>query len=363
MELKTPLYDLHKKYHGKMVAFAGYLLPVQYKAGIIAEHMAVRNACGMFDVSHLGEITCTGPDAVKNLNHLLTNDYTAMNVGQARYSPMCNEDGGVVDGMIVYKEKEAQYLLVVNAANREKDYIWMKEHAFGQVEFKDISSEVAQIALQGPKALQILKKVVREKDIPTSYYTALFDRKIMDMTCMISRTGYTGEDGFEIYLAPKDAPELWELLMDAGKDEGLIPCGLGARDTLRLEAAMPLYGREVDDSISPLEAGLQAYVKMNKENFIGKDPLQSLALKRRRVGLKITGAGIAREHYQVYADGKNVGVITSGTHSPYLDFPIAMALLEISYNDIGKRVEVDIRGRRVQAEVVSLPFYKKGQGK
>ena len=364
MELKTPLYDSHIKYNGKVVPFAGYLLPVQYKTGVIAEHMAVRTACGMFDVSHMGEITCIGPDAVKNLNHLLTNDYTTMYDGQARYSPMCNEDGGVVDDLIVYKVREDHYFIVVNASNKDKDYKWIKEHAFGDVEFTDISSEVAQIALQGPKALQILKKVANEEDIPGKYYSATFSRKISDMICIISKTGYTGEDGFEIYLAAKDAPKLWELLMEAGKDEGLIPCGLGARDTLRLEAAMPLYGHEMDDTVTPIEAGLGFFVKMEKEEFIGKIPMeQDYKLSRKRVGLKITGAGIVREHCTVYADGKEIGQTTSGTHCPYIGYPIAMALLDIAYTEVGNVVEADVRGRRVQAVVVPLPFYKKGQTK
>lgn len=362
MELKTPLYDTHVKYNGKIVPFAGYLLPVQYEAGVIAEHMAVRTACGMFDVSHMGEITCIGPDAVENLNHLLTNDYTTMYDGQARYSPMCNEEGGVVDDLIVYKVYDEHYLIVVNAANKDKDYAWIKAHQFGDVEFKDISSEVAQIALQGPKAPEVLKKLVKEEDIPAKYYSATFNREISGMKCIISKTGYTGEDGFELYLASEDAPKLWELLMETGKEEGLIPCGLGARDTLRLEAAMPLYGHEMDDTVTPLEAGLGIFVKMGKEDFIGKAAIEAKGeLTRKRVGLKVTGRGIIREHCTVFADGKEIGHTTSGTHCPYLGYPIAMALLDVDYTEIGTVVEADVRGRRVQAEVVALPFYKKGQ--
>lgn len=362
MELKTPLYETHVKYNGKIVPFAGYLLPVQYETGVIKEHMAVRTACGMFDVSHMGEITCIGKDAVKNLNHLLTNDYTTMYDGQARYSPMCNEEGGVVDDLIVYKVREEHYLIVVNAANKDKDYAWIKNHVFGDVEVKDISDEVAQIALQGPKALEILKKVAKEEDIPVKYYSATFRRKIKDIECIISKTGYTGEDGFELYLAAADAPKMWEILMEAGKEEGLIPCGLGARDTLRLEAAMPLYGHEMDDTVTPLEAGLGFFVKMKKEEFIGKAPIEEKGpLTRKRVGLKVTGRGIIREHEKVYCDGKEIGHTTSGTHCPYLGYPIAMALLDIDYTEIGTKVEADVRGRRIEAEVVALPFYKKGQ--
>ena len=232
--LKTPLYDIHVESGGKIVPFAGYLLPVQYGTGVIAEHMAVRTKCGLFDVSHMGEIILKGPDALKNLNHLLTNDYTVMACGQARYSPMCNEEGGVVDDLIVYKVRDDCYFIVVNAANKDKDYAWMKAHVSGEAQLSDISASVAQLALQGPKAMDILRKVAREEDIPEKYYTCKFHCTIDGMDCIISKTGYTGEDGVEIYLASEDAPRLWRLLMEHGRDEGLIPCGLGARDTLAL---------------------------------------------------------------------------------------------------------------------------------
>ena len=270
MELKTPLYDMHVKYKGKIVPFAGYLLPVQYEKGVIAEHMAVREQCGLFDVSHMGEILLSGPDALKNVNMLLTNDYTVMEDGTARYSPMCNEAGGVVDDLIVYKIKDNSYFIVVNASNKDKDYQWMKDHVSGDVELKDISGQVGQLALQGPKALDVLKKVADPDAIPDKYYTFKKDCCIDGIPCIISKTGYTGEDGVEIYMAGNDAPRLWELLLEAGREEGLIPCGLGARDTLRLEASMPLYGHEMDDTITPKEAGLGIFVKMDKEDFIGK---------------------------------------------------------------------------------------------
>lgn len=364
MERKTPLYETHVKYKGKIVPFAGYLLPVQYKTGVIAEHMAVRTACGMFDVSHMGEITCIGRDALKNLNRLLTNDYTGMYDGQARYSPMCNEAGGVVDDLIVYKVRDDHYFIVVNAANKDKDFAWMKAHEFGDVVFTDISSEVAQIALQGPKALSILKNLVCEDDIPQKYYSCRYHRSVGGIDCIISRTGYTGEDGFEFYLAAAEAPKLWELLLETGKEEGLIPCGLGARDTLRLEAAMPLYGHEMNDEITPFEAGLGSFVKMGKEDFIGKRALEARGEPgRKRVGLKVTGRGIIREHADVYDGERKIGITTSGTHCPYLGAPAAMALLDTDHAAIGTSIEVDVRGRRVAAEVVSLPFYKRSRDK
>lgn len=362
MERKTPLYETHVKYEGKIVPFGGYLLPVQYKSGVIAEHMAVRTACGLFDVSHMGEVLCQGKDALANLNRMLTNDYTQMYDGQARYSPMCNEQGGVVDDLIVYKVKDECYFIVVNAANKDKDYAWMKDHAFGDAVFTDISDQVAQLALQGPKALDILKKLVGEEDIPEKYYSCKYHRSVGGMDCIISRTGYTGEDGFEFYLAAQDGPKLWELLLETGKEEGLIPCGLGARDTLRLEAAMPLYGHEMDDTITPFEAGLGIFVKMSKEDFIGKEALEKAGEpQRRRVGLKVTGRGIIREHADVYDGDKKIGVTTSGTHCPYLKAPVAMALLDKEYKAEGTSVEVDVRGRRVEAQVVKLPFYKRAK--
>ncbi len=359
---KTPLYDTHVKYGGKIVPFAGYLLPVQYKTGVITEHMAVRTKCGLFDVSHMGEILCEGPDARKNLNMLLANDYTVMEDGQARYSPMCNEKGGVVDDLIVYKVRDDHYFIVVNAANKDKDFAWMQAHQSGEVIFTDISSSVAQLALQGPAAETILKKLAAAEDIPQKYYTCKFNRMIDGMKCIISRTGYTGEDGFEIYLAAEQGPRLWELLMEAGKEEGLIPCGLGARDTLRLEAAMPLYGHEMDDEISPKEAGLGIFVKMDKEDFIGKQALIDRGpLAKRRTGLKVTGRGIVREHQAVYAGDRQVGITTSGTHLPFVGCPAAMALLDVDFREPGTALEVDVRGRRVAVETVPLPFYKRAK--
>ncbi|MDO4453202.1 MAG: glycine cleavage system aminomethyltransferase GcvT [Eubacteriales bacterium] len=357
MEKKTPLYDTHVECGGKIVPFAGYLLPVQYQ-GVIAEHNAVRNEAGLFDVSHMGEIMCTGKDALANLNHLLTNDYTTMYDGQARYSPMCNENGGVVDDLIVYKVRDDHYFIVVNAANKDKDFAWMKEHAFGDAVFTDISEEVAQIALQGPKAEAILKKLADEEDIPQKYYSCHFHKTIGGMDCIISRTGYTGEDGFEFYLAAADAPKFWNLLLETGKEEHLIPCGLGARDTLRLEAGMPLYGHEMDDEISPRETGLGIFVKMQKEDFIGKKALEEREVTKKRVGLKVTGRGIIREHMDIYAGEKKVGISTSGTHCPHLGYPAAMALVEKEYAEIGTKLQAEVRGRRVDAEVVKLPFYK-----
>lgn len=360
MELKTPLYEAHIKAGGKMVPFAGYILPVQYESGVIKEHMAVRTEAGLFDVSHMGEILCKGKDALANLENLLTNKFGNMVDGQARYSPMCNETGGTVDDLIVYKKGENDYFIVVNASNKDKDYKWMCDHQFGDVVFEDVSSKYAQIALQGPKAVEILKKLTTEENIPTKYYHAVFDAKVADIPCIVSKTGYTGEDGVEIYLENEYAEKLWDLLLENGKEEGLIPCGLGARDTLRMEAAMPLYGHEMDDEISPLETGLNFAVKMDKEDFIGKKAMEERGEpKIKRVGLKVTGRGIIREHQDVYFGDKLIGKTTSGTHCPYLNYPVGMALVEREYAELGKKFEVEVRGRKIEVEVVALPFYKK----
>lgn len=363
MELKTPLYDAHVKAGGKIVPFAGYLLPVQYGTGVITEHMAVREKAGLFDVSHMGEVLCHGKDALANLQKLLTNDFTNMVDGQARYSLMCNENGGTVDDLIVYKRGDNDYFIVVNAANKDKDYQWMLDHQFGEVTFTDASSQYGQIALQGPKAMEILKKLTAEENIPKKYYHAVFDTEVAGIPCIISKTGYTGEDGVELYLASENTEKMWDALLEVGKDEGLIPCGLGARDTLRMEAAMPLYGHEMDDEISPLETGLKFAVKMGKEeDFIGKKAMEERGEpKITRIGLKVTGRGIIREHQDIYIGEKKIGHTTSGTHCPFLGYPIAMALVDAGSVEIGNKVEVDVRGRKVEAEVIALPFYKRAK--
>ncbi len=360
MCLKTPLYDCHVEAEGKIVPFAGYYLPVQYKTGVIAEHNAVRRACGLFDVSHMGEVVFRGKDALANIQRLVTNDMDGMEIGRVRYSPMCYESGGVVDDLLVCKIADECYLLVVNASNRHKDVAWMREHLSGDVEMEDISDGVAQLALQGPKAPDILKKLAREEDIPVKYYTFVTRGSVGGIECLISRTGYTGELGYELYCAPKDAPALWHMLLDAGKEYGLIPCGLGARDTLRMEAAMPLYGHEMDENVTPIEAGLGFFVKMSKPDFIGKQALLDKGEPEHiRVGLSMVGRGIAREKCPVYIGDRQVGVTTSGTHCPYVDHAIAMALLMKNSGEPGTRVEVEVRGRRIEAEVVPLPFYKR----
>jgi len=360
MELKTPLYEEHVSLAGKIVPFAGYLLPVQYQAGVIAEHMAVRQKCGLFDVSHMGEVLLSGPDAFASIQKLLTNDFTSLVPGRVRYSPMCNDDGGVIDDLLVYDMGDERYLLVVNASNHQKDVAWIKSHLSGDVRFADISDKVAQLALQGPKARDILAKICRQEDIPNRYYSFTKDAEVGGKKCLLSQTGYTGEDGFELYCAAQDAQALWQTLLKVGSEEGLIPCGLGARDTLRMEAAMPLYGHEMDETVTPFEAGLGSFVKMAKADFIGKAALQAKGeAKISRVGLRVTGRGIVREHCPLYIGERQVGQTTSGTHCPFVGGAIAMALVENAAAAIGTVLEADVRGKRIAVEVVPMPFYKR----
>ena len=357
MDKFTPLYETHVAEGGKIVPFAGYLLPVQYGTGVVAEHMAVRTKCGLFDVSHMGEVAFTGAGALATLNHLLTNDFTNMTVGRVRYSVMCNERGGCVDDVLVYKFGPESYLVVVNAANKDKDVAWMGERLLPGCQMEDLSDGIAQLALQGPAAPGILGRLVDPALLPAKYYTAVRDVDVAGIRCMISRTGYTGELGYELYCAAADAPALWRLLREAGAEDGLIPCGLGARDTLRMEAAMPLYGHEMDETVTPLEAGLDFAVRLQKD-FVGRDAILAAgAPQRARVGLWVTGRGVIREHQDVWAEGVLVGRTTSGTHCPYVKHAIGMALVDVRFSQPGCALEVDVRGRRVSCEVVPLPFY------
>lgn len=354
LERKTPLYDAHVALGGKIVPFAGYLLPVEYPTGVIAEHRAVRAQAGLFDVSHMGEATLRGADALGNLNRLLTNDFTGMKDGQARYSPMCDENGGTVDDLLVYKFGEGDYMLVLNAANREKDVKWIAEHLSGDVVFEDVSDGVAQIALQGPASEEILRAAKPEWALPKRNY-----RFKAQADALVSRTGYTGEDGFEIYLKPEKAAELWDALLEAGKPFGLIPCGLGARDTLRMEAAMPLYGHELSADVTPLEAGLDVFVKLDKPEFIGRQGLLDRGARVRRCGLVPVDRGIPREGAQVFAGDEPIGRVTSGTHLPTLGHAACMALLKTEYTQPDAEALIDVRGRKIRAKVVPLPFYKR----
>ena len=355
MEKKTPLYDLHVELKGNIVPFAGYLLPVNYPDGILHEHRLVRNKAGLFDVSHMGELILEGPDALANLQYLVTNDYQNLEVGYVRYGILVKEDGTTIDDLLVYKMAEQKYFIVVNASNTDKDEAWIRPRLFGNVTLKNMSDSIGEIALQGPLAKQILSKIC--DDLPEKYYTFKDYVKVAGIECMVSATGYTGEAGYEIYCDAQNTETLFRALLDAGKEEGLQACGLGCRDTLRLEAAMPLYGHELSEEITPLEAGLKSFVKLDKESFIAADAL-SIAPKRRRIGLELIDRGIAREHTPVLVDGLVVGFVTSGTMSPTLGKAIAMAIVDIDRID-APLFELDVRGRILSAKRILLPFYKR----
>lgn len=361
--MKTPLYEQHMAHKARIVDFAGWEMPIQY-TGIIAEHNATRTGAGLFDVSHMGEIAVNGPGAGAFINTLVTNDISKAKPGRAVYSPLCMENGGTVDDLLVYVLGEDQYLLVVNAANTDKDYAWIREHAPRGVALENVSHQYAQIAIQGPKALEILKKLTKTDLDSIRYYR--FAQDVADIPGgpgIISRTGYTGEDGFEVYLPWDNAPALWEALIKEGTPLGLVPVGLGARDTLRLEAAMPLYGHELSAGITPLQAGLPRFVKFDKGEFIGREALLKQSESKdytRLVGLTLIERGIPRAGYPVLAGETVVGEVTSGGQAPYLNKAVALALVPDRYTEPGTELAIGIRGRNVPAEVTALPFYKRG---
>ena len=361
---KTPLYEKHLKYGGRIVDFEGWLLPVQF-TGILEEHRAVRSRAGLFDVSHMGEIAVTGEEAFAFLQYLATNNLEGMYPGRIRYSPLCYENGGTVDDILIYMLDENRFMLVVNAANTEKDYEWIGKKA---VKFKcrieDVSMRYAQIALQGPLSVKVLAAMIDIDLSAVKYYTFVDNVKVGKWKVLLSRTGYTGEDGFELYCTPSEAGLIWESIMEEGKNYGLALCGLGARDTLRLEAGMPLYGHELSAEISPLEAGLERYVCFEKEMFIGRTALleqDRKELKRKIIGLEMLEKGIPRHGYRVWRHDKMIGSVTSGTYSPSLDKNIALVLLDREFAEPGLEVEVEIRGRKLKAKTTAKVFYKRGQ--
>jgi len=362
MELKrTPLYEVHKEYNGKIIDFAGSLLPIQYE-GIIKEHEAVRTKAGVFDVSHMGEILFTGKDSRSFINYLITNDVDKMKNDQAMYSPMCYQNGGTVDDILVYRFNEEKYILVVNGANVEKDFNWILSNMNGfDVNVKNISEKIAQIAIQGPKSAEILNKVTDFDVNAIKYYHFKDKVKIANIECLLSRTGYTGEDGFEIYIDPIGVVLLWNKLFEVGKDLGIRPAGLGCRDTLRFEAGMPLYGNELSKDINPIEAGLGMFVKLNKKDFIGKEALlnynEQQDGQRKIVGFELLDKGIARHGYMVEdEDGKLIGEVTTGYKSPTLDKNIGMALIGKSYSSLNNNIYIRIRKKVVKAKIVKKRF-------
>ena len=361
---RTPLYEQHRAAGARLTDFGGWEMPTWY-AGIKAEHEAVRTKVGLFDVSHMGEFVVYGADAERELRRLLTNDVAELDIDQAQYTLMPNAEGGTVDDLLAYRLGVDVYLLVVNAANIEKDFAWLESQLEGQVRIDDGSSDKALLALQGPLAPTVLSGLTRLPIWGMGYYH--FARGEVDgAQVLVSRTGYTGEDGFEIMCEPEDAPGLWDALLAAGEAHGIQPCGLGARDSLRLESAMPLYGHELDDTISVVEAGLKRFVELEKP---GLDvPMMGEArfrreveegLTRRLVGLEIEGRGIPRQGFAIHAQGEPVGVVTSGTMSPSLGKAIALGYVPPAHGKLGTELEIDVRGRAVPARTVRRPFYRR----
>ncbi|MDR7868045.1 MAG: glycine cleavage system aminomethyltransferase GcvT [Sporomusaceae bacterium] len=362
MAEKTPLYETHLKYGGKIVEFGGWLLPVQY-GGILAEHRAVREQAGLFDVSHMGEVAVKGPEALAYLQKVVTNDVAKMSDTQVQYSPMCYPDGGTVDDLLIYRYGPEDYLLVINAANIAKDWDWLRDNSAGfNVKLANLSAETAELALQGPAARAILAKLTAAPLDRLGYYWFLPEAEVAGRRVMVSRTGYTGEDGFEIYCRPADAAPLWEAVMEAGAPLGLAPAGLGCRDTLRFEACMPLYGHELSPTISPVEAGLTRFVSLDKGDFNGRAVLaaqKEAGPPRKIAGFVLTERGVARAEYPVLADGRRIGIVTTGSYAPTLDKNLGMALVEAAYAKPGTGLAVEIRGKAVAAEVIPRPFYKR----
>ncbi len=354
-----------------MAPFAGFNMPIQYST-IVTEHNATRQAAGLFDISHMGRLRFEGPRAHLLLDHLLTRRVSDMRPGMIRYSLMCNEDGGILDDVLVANLESPSnrqfFLLIVNASNRAKILKWIAPHLadFPDVEFRDSTPSTAMIALQGPKSTAIVERLFNRKVAQLKYYHGLVTNQ-MNKPCIVSRTGYTGEDGFEFIVRDEDALRVWENLLLAGREHGIQPVGLGARDTLRLEAGMPLYGHELSESIDPLTAGLGFAVTLGERSFLGSDALATLSTHSPsmvRIGLKLTGRRAAREGATLIdQDNRTVGSVTSGTYSPTLQTPIAMGYIAPELSTVGTSIEVDIRGTRSPAQIVPLPFYKRPQGR
>ncbi|MGH9317437.1 MAG: glycine cleavage system aminomethyltransferase GcvT [Thermoanaerobaculia bacterium] len=359
---RTPLFSLHRELGAKLIDFGGWEMPVQY-GGILEEHRAVRERVGLFDVSHMGEIAFTGPGALEALQLLTPNDVSRLADGRCHYTAFLTERGTFVDDLLVYRFATDSYLLVVNAGNTAKDYAWACERTRGEVRVTNRSDDYALLALQGPRALRLCARVCSADPSQLPAY-GFAEMDVLGERALLSRTGYTGEDGFEIYLPPESAPRVFRGLLQIGRPEEIVPCGLGARDTLRLEAKMVLYGNDIDETVTPWEADLAWIVKMGKGDFLGRDALltqRNQGIRRKLVGFEMVDRGIARHGYGVETSA-GPGIVTSGTHSPTLGRPIGLALLPVEASAVGTEFSVAIRARQVRARVVETPFYRRGKG-
>ncbi|WP_085991920.1 glycine cleavage system aminomethyltransferase GcvT [Oceanobacillus senegalensis] len=365
---KTPIYPEYEAQGAKTIDFGGWDLPVQFSS-IKDEHEATRTRAGLFDVSHMGEITVKGPKSLDFLQQLTTNDVSTLSPQRAQYTLMCNENGGTVDDFIIYMLADEDYLLVVNAANTMKDFEWLNKnntYSKEEVEIRNISSNIVQLALQGPKAEVILQTITKTnlKEIKFFHFNKEVYFSGIGKAAIVSRTGYTGEDGFEIYIDQSEGRNLWNVILDAGRDYGVQPIGLGARDTLRFEANLALYGQELSENISPIEAGLGFAVKVNKtSDFIGKSILKEQVSKgpnRRLVGIEMVDKGIPRHGYEVYKNEQKIGFVTSGTQSPTLNKNLGIVLIDSECSEVGTELFVQVRKRTLKAKVIPTPFYKRG---
>lgn len=354
------MFALHQRLGAKMTAFGGFEMPLSY-AGIIDEHRAVRVYAGIFDLSHMGEFELSGPGAVGLLDRAMTNSAARMAVGRAQYTLMCTPEGGTIDDLIVYRLDDARYMLCVNAANIVADREWLLELGAARAGLRDISEETALVAIQGPGAAAIMSGLGAASLVETRRF-GVAECEVAGVRCVGARTGYTGEDGFELFAPAASGEKLFAAILDAGSPSGLAPCGLGARDTLRMEAGLALYGHELDRATSPLDAGLGKFVKLGR-GFVGEGALaaqQGEGLKRHLVGLRTTdGRSIARQGYKIFDDGREIGTVTSGTFAPSFNRPLAMGYLTTAAGEPAS-VEIEIRKRRVPAEVMKLPFYRRG---
>jgi aminomethyltransferase len=363
---RTPLYNIYKEYGGKIVDFAGWEMPIQFE-GIIFEHEAVRRNAGLFDVSHMGEVEVKGTGAFEFVQNLVTNDVKALENNQILYAFMCYTNGGVVDDLLVYKFSDEHFYLVINAGNIDKDFQWMLDNkGLYNVEITNTSEIVGELAIQGPKAQKILQKITDMDLDKIKFFYFKEDVLVDGVKCLISRTGYTGEDGFEIYASAGEIEQLWRKLLIVGAEDGLKPAALGCRDTLRFEASLPLYGNELSQDITPLEAGFGYFVKLQKDNFIGKEALlkqKEEGLKRKLVGFEMKDRGIPRHGYEVNMLGEKIGVVTTGYASPTLKKSIGLALIDANYSEVGTEIEIVVRNKSLKAEVISKKFYKKNYNK
>ena len=362
MVKKTPFYNIHKEKGAKILPFAGYEMPIQYKNGIVHEHKKVRDSVGMFDLSHMGEFIVKGPKALEFLQKTTINDVSALVDGQVQYSNMCYPDGGIVDDLLVYRDEDFYYL-VVNASNLDKDFEWLKSNLIDGMELINVSDDTALIGVQGPRAEVVVQKLIKD-DLSTLVYYHFIHSEIDGVPALISRTGYTGEDGFEIYFTDLGrAEKLWDKVEKAGEEFEIEPIGLGARDTLRLEMKYPIYGNDIDKDTNPLEAGLRWAVKFEKGDFIGKEVLERVKLEkiqRKLIPFVMDGKGIPRPHFKILKDGKEIGEVRSGTMSPSLGVGIGTGYVHRDYMKSGNKIEIDIRGKMFPATVIKPPFYKEG---